>query len=692
MNPPVSIKKIDRENKKVHTLAYLENAYEIEYTQALDTVSTCSIRLPADDPKAKYLDPNNLIEIEDNGESVGLFWIEQIIKVKEANSIYYNVIGYHAINSLSRILLFGLHQYTGLPVSETIQALLETEAEHGGRKQVDWDFGGSDYDNVIDYSFENVSVYSALQSITKNWKEPNMWVYDTSVYPFKVSLRRMSNEITSRLHSGYNLLELSVEDEYLAMANRYYALGSGEGVNQVNLLYAKDLESETEAQNEHYYVENAGSIEKYGLRESILVDRSITEPSLLLLAANEKLDYYSRLDPIIKVRAADVWEETCQPIDHFVPGQVCRIIEPELDYDEPWRIIRRTKPDLTGKPGDVELILGRMYNTIANAIDKVYNRDQEEKRTSQGATNCYGYSVQDNAGTDQNGNIDPVVLRFRLPDDLLNVNKCVLDWQTENFRTYSQGASSGGGTTIGMDTDTTTAGGGGTTIGIDTDVSSSTTADAVVTSGEVQDEFTFSNPSGEPWQKGSSNTRWSCYLPEDDPKRLDEEPYYISEESGDAMTPVFYYTAGSGSERWRTYTNIYKHDHPHHHNVTVKGHNHKIPHTHILGNHVHRMPHTHTTPDHTHNLEYGIYKEPTLAVSGIRVEVDGAILDGVYGLDKEGLDIIPYLRMSGDRIDRGMHTIKFYPVASGTSNKALCRISAQVFIQCFLQSRGDYVV
>lgn len=685
MNPPVIIKKIDRENKKVHTLAYLENAYEIEYTQALDTVSTCSIRLPADDPKAKYLDPNNLIEIEDNGESVGLFWIEQIIKVKEANSIYYNVIGYHAINSLSRILLFGLHQYTGLPVSDTIRALLETEAEHGGRKQVDWDFGGSDYDNVIDYSFENVSVYSALQSITKNWKEPNMWVYDTSVYPFKVSLRRMSNEITSRLHSGYNLLELSVEDEYLAMANRYYALGSGEGVNQVNLLYAKDLESETEAQNEHYYVENAESIEKYGLRESILVDRSITEPSLLLLAANEKLDYYSRLDPIIKVRAADVWEETCQPIDHFVPGQVCRIIEPELDYDEPWRIIRRTKPDLTGKPGDVELILGRMYNTIANAIDKVYNRDQEEKRTSQGATNCYGYSVQDNAGTDQNGNIDPVVLRFRLPDDLLNVNKCVLDWQTENFRTYSQGAAAGGGTTIGMDTDTTTAGGGGTTIGIDTDVSSSTTADAVVTSGEVTPDY-IQNPT-RPGDKYPTNTLWDIYNPSLTNRKI--EPFAETMPgSGEYQSPV-QMSQESGSPYDQMI--VFQHSHPHYHNVTIKGHNHKIPHTHILGDHVHRMPHTHTTPDHTHNLEYGIYKEPTLAVSGIRIEVDGAILDGVYGLDKEGLDIIPNLRRSGNYIDRGMHTIKFYPVASG-ANKALCRISAQVFIQCFIQSRSDYKV
>ena len=524
MNPPVSIKKIDRENKKVHTLAYLENAYEIEYTQALDTVSTCSIRLPADDPKAKYLDPNNLIEIEDNGESVGLFWIEQIIKVKEANSIYYNVIGYHAINSLSRILLFGLHQYTGLPVSETIQALLETEAEHGGRKQVDWDFGGSDYDNVIDYSFENVSVYSALQSITKNWKEPNMWVYDTSVYPFKVSLRRMSNEITSRLHSGYNLLELSVEDEYLAMANRYYALGSGEGVNQVNLLYAKDLESETEAQNEHYYVENAGSIEKYGLRESILVDRSITEPSLLLLAANEKLDYYSRLDPIIKVRAADVWEETCQPIDHFVPGQVCRIIEPELDYDEPWRIIRRTKPDLTGKPGDVELILGRMYNTIANAIDKVYNRDQEEKRTSQGATNIWTQSFGDNADADH-----PIEFGFRLPDDLLNVNKCVLDWTVSHFRTYSKGALGGGGGTSGSGTLRTTKAGGGGTSGSGT--LATTEAGGGGTSGAMTPDYVV-NP-GDPKHPYETNVHWSVY---DGAYQSKIEPFALWE-NGDYVSP-----------------------------------------------------------------------------------------------------------------------------------------------------------
>ena len=39
-----------------------------------------------------------------------------------------------------------------------------------------------------------------------------------------------------------------------------------------------------------------------------------------------------------------MWEETCLPIDHLVPGQVCRIIEPELDYDEPWRIIRPPSP------------------------------------------------------------------------------------------------------------------------------------------------------------------------------------------------------------------------------------------------------------------------------------------------------------------------------------------------------------
>lgn len=673
MNPPVSIKKIDRENKKVHTLAYLENAYEIEYTQALDTVSTCSIRLPADDPKAKYLDPNNLIEIEDNGESVGLFWIEQIIKVKEANSIYYNVIGYHAINSLSRILLFGLHQYTGLPVSETIQALLETEAEHGGRKQVDWDFGGSDYDNVIDYSFENVSVYSALQSITKNWKEPNMWVYDTSVYPFKVSLRRMSNEITSRLHSGYNLLELSVEDEYLAMANRYYALGSGEGVNQVNLLYAKDLESETEAQNEHYYVENAGSIEKYGLRESILVDRSITEPSLLLLAANEKLDYYSRLDPIIKVRAADVWEETCQPIDHFVPGQVCRIIEPELDYDEPWRIIRRTKPDLTGKPGDVELILGRMYNTIANAIDKVYNRDQEEKRTSQGATNIWTQSFGDNADADH-----PIEFVFRLPDDLLNVNKCVLDWTVSHFRTYSKGALGGGGGTSGSGTLRTTKAGGGGTSGSGT--LATTEAGGGGTSGAMTPDYVV-NP-GDPKHPYETNVHWSVY---DGAYQSKIEPFALWE-NGDYVSPVRIATE-HGDEN----ALIFTHDHPHTHEVA--NHVHEVAdHVHTLKDHVHEVAdHTHPLPDHTHDLEYGIYEEPTLAVTGVKIYVDGNLI-GVSGLEGDGVDVLRLLTKGNDgKVIRGRHTVKIVPSPSGTGD-GLCKIDGSLYIQCFIQSRGSFTL
>lgn len=673
MNPPVSIKKIDRENKKVHTLAYLENAYEIEYTQALDTVSTCSIRLPADDPKAKYLDPNNLIEIEDNGESVGLFWIEQIIKVKEANSIYYNIIGYHAINSLSRILLFGLHQYTGLPVSETIQALLETEAEHGGRKQVDWDFGGSDYDNVIDYSFENVSVYSALQSITKNWKEPNMWVYDTSVYPFKVSLRRMSNEITSRLHSGYNLLELSVEDEYLAMANRYYALGSGEGVNQVNLLYAKDLESETEAQNEHYYVENAGSIEKYGLRESILVDRSITEPSLLLLAANEKLDYYSRLDPIIKVRAADVWEETCQPIDHFVPGQVCRIIEPELDYDEPWRIIRRTKPDLTGKPGDVELILGRMYNTIANAIDKVYNRDQEEKRTSQGATNIWTQSFGDNADADH-----PIEFVFRLPDDLLNVNKCVLDWTVSHFRTYSKGALGGGGGTSGSGTLRTTKAGGGGTSGSGT--LATTEAGGGGTSGAVTPDYVV-NP-GDPKHPYETNVHWSVY---DGAYQSKIEPFALWE-NGDYVSPVRIATE-HGDEN----ALIFTHDHPHTHEVA--NHVHEVAdHVHTLKDHVHEVAdHTHPLPDHTHDLEYGIYEEPTLAVTGVKIYVDGNLI-GVSGLEGDGVDVLRLLTKGNDgKVIRGRHTVKIVPSPSGTGD-GLCKIDGSLYIQCFIQSRGSFTL
>ena len=103
-----------------------------------------------------------------------------------------------------------------------------------------------------------------------------------------------------------------------------------------------------------YYVQDDASVEKYGLREALMVDRSISDKPLLLMGANRMLNDYSDPAPIIKVKAADLWPQSHYRLDHFIPGDVVRIVDEELGYDERMRIWEVGKSDLTGNPGEVE--------------------------------------------------------------------------------------------------------------------------------------------------------------------------------------------------------------------------------------------------------------------------------------------------------------------------------------------------
>ena len=95
-------------------------------------------------------------------------------------------------------------------------------------------------------------------------------------------------------------------------------------------------------------------------------------------------------------------------------------------------------------------------------------------------------------------------------------------------------------------------------------------------------------------------------------------------------------------------------------------------------------PHSHqvTIPSHTHQLTYGIATGGGTA-SSITITVDGSIVDSE---DRE-IEIAPYLNKDDDgRITRGQwHTIQITPDGNA-------RITANLFVQQFLQSRGggDY--
>ena len=697
----VVIKEFYENHGGIETVAYLENAFEVSYTLPADDLYTCSFKLPGDDPKAAYITDTCLIEIWDNGERVELFKIDGKIEVSDDKGYTLAVTGTHVRKILREKALFSIHQIPGKSIGDVIRELLATPDENGQRKQKEWalspDFDEHLRDLVIDYAFENSDIDSALWSLTENWETPTMWTYDTTVYPFRINLQAASRAETSIIRRGHNLTSISIEKPINTVANRIYALGSGEGINQVSIMNAEDLETDPTGGtlNGHHYVEDTASIEHYGVIEDYHIDRSISEPSLLLMGAKSTLQDYKYAKPVIQVQAVDLYPTTKLPQDHFVIGQGCRIIDQETGLNDVYRILCISKPDVTGAPGKITLTLGDMPNTLSGTLNRLYRRDNSDKVNAQGATNIWSRPFADNADADH-----PIQFKFRLPEDLLYVNKMILDIDVEHFRAYETGQAGGGGNVetssatlvTNQSSRTSSASGGSTTI---------TAGTSAATSGQESTTYSYSYPPGSEFAV-KTKTKWSYH--NNDPAKRDMEPSATHSDEPDRLfSGGFIYPSdiadvvGLPEQEGSTFVPVimYQHEHPHTHTVEIPEHSHIIKsHTHGI-EHTHTIPgHTHRIDEHTHAIEYGIHEEPSLPVSAVRVQIDDIDVPNVgAGLTYTGIDLLKIIpKDRNGRISRERHTLTITPVADTKDGKALCRITGELFIQCFVQSRGDYSI
>lgn len=397
----------------------------------------------------------------------------------------------------------------------------------------------------------------------------------------------------------------------------------------------------------------------------------MSEPSILLMNAKARLSEYKDLPPVITAEAADVYPITGNPSDRFLPGALCRVRDSELNIDELARIITVSKADILDKPGDVTLEISRVSRGELRRIYDLYRRDRTDKVVAQGSTNYFAYNAADNADKTH-----PVKITFRLPEDLLYVNACVLDFDVGAFRAYETGAASGGGGTSGSGDLTTTKSGGGGTSGSGDLTTTESGGSSTVTSEYTPGEFPTDNTDFSKFPE-----TWWCAV------TMGHETY--------GGEPVVY-AIGDANDYPLGY-HVGRHFHPqmrHKHKVTTPAHAHSIPsHTHSIPSHSHGIAsHTHTVPDHTHEIVYGIY-EKTASVSGVSIRVDGNLVGGVTGISGDGIDIIDALTKGTDgKVTRGKHTITITPQHPSGSQQALCRIDAQLHVQCFIQSRGKYRV
>lgn len=681
-------------------LAFLGNAYHIGYKKCLNTLWTAQFTLPRNDPKNKYCQHFNYVDIYDQDEYIGLFRIVPTQMTKNASTREITYQCEHVLATLLDDVMVGWHEIGNLGVytNQVIQYVLDQQITKN------WVLADCDFSHQYLYGWEHENLLTALLSIPNPFSEQYRWEFNTQKWPWTISLRkvegarmwgetryipgigRLSAErirygAKGEIRYAKNILGIEKTSDATNICTRLYAFGYGEGVNQLGI-------SKINPTGKPYL--DADTQSTYGVIAKIWIDRRYQLEDSLYAAAQAMLEKLKR--PAVSYSVDTAHINTLRACD---VGDIVRVIDDEDGISVYLPIQSIEKDDVTGAPTEATIILGGQDEDVATSVADMNDRQRVHEAYSQGAVTLYSQSFRDNASADE-----PAEMRFYIPANAVHINQILLDGKITAFRGYTKATQGGGAmeetTEDGGATTQTSAGGGGGSVtsgsggGGSTSVSTQQTTQTTTSTRDVTRTSTSHQESqvktGESTLGGTSYSTGAS-------GRTSGSPYYAQYDSHSHVYTYLPYNNGYGRHwHWVWATN------PHSHNVTVPGHNHSVTipaHSHSvsIGAHTHSVSigsHTHSVtipnhkhrfkiPNHTHAIEYGIYKGTT--ADHVSLVVDGTMLSQVF-TSIDDINLIPYLSADDEgKITRGWHTVRIVP------NK-LTRVELDLVIQLFANSRG----
>ena len=400
--------------------AVLQNAYDITETRELNKIYTLTFSLPATDEKAKYIQPFHYARYGEDGE------LYRIIKseLSDSDTSILKVECEHVIAMLVDNIMFGAIQYGGgtIKTSAVISFLLNKQTTKN------WILSECDFDRRFEYLWEQENILNALYSIPKEFTKAYKWVFDTTVYPWKLSLKAIDDTIHPEyyIRAKRNMLASGTAQDYAGICTRIYPLGYGEGVNQLTI---------KEVNNGVEYLQSPDNIvAQYGIKEKVLVDRRFENAEALKEYAQTMLDGLQTPSMSRSFDVVDLYELTSQDIDNADVGKICK-----MTGDNTIAYITKTVRTWD-KAGDLNIELSTKATDVASSIADLADRVRIESVYAQGATQLYQHSKDANA-TPQKG----MVLNLYFPEEMRQINKVLLNVQLEKFRSYSKTTESNGG-------------------------------------------------------------------------------------------------------------------------------------------------------------------------------------------------------------------------------------------------------
>ena len=625
-------------DRNMKRLAFLDNAVSVSYSMEINSLWTATFTLPADDDKNAYCTPLNFVEIFDGDERIDLFRIiGEDLERSDGATRFYNC--EHVLATLLSDVLFQYHQYGGggIKTADVLNYVLARQTTRN------WVLGDCDFKRYFEYNWENSTLLAALFAVPECFDTEYMWQWDTTVYPWTISLVAPPDTLKSEIRYAKNMTSIVKTVDASGIANRIYALGYGEGVNQLTI---------SSVNNGIPYVEDAMSIQQYGLCSSILVDSRYQVAENLKGYAEQLLAELKEPYISYEIGAIDLHRLTGDAFSKFRPGEIVRVVDEADGVNLRTRIVSVEKSDAQGDPGNISVTIANKTKDIAGSISDLQNRALIGETYAQGATNQQIYNFTDNADATH-----PATLKLYISDSVVRINKMLLNIQFEAFRAYEKAIGGGGGqTTSGGGGQTTSSGGGSTT---SSGGGSTTSAGGGQTSSATALESSNVLPSQTSGQAVHNHG--------------------ISRGARLATT-----SDGKTVDGYETFVWSGAHTHPAH-THTISAHTHSVSaHTHTVQAHTHTVQnHTHTVQDHTHKIEFGIYEGAR--ASSATIKVDGEEIPTPTSYSE--IDIVEYLKTdSSGKIQRNAwHTVEILP-------DTMSRIVAAVFMQTFCNSRGggDY--
>lgn len=606
----------------------LQNAFDIQEQQSLNALWYLDFKLPATDAKNEFCNAYWYARFND-GELYRMF----PNGYNDASDLpYYSYHCEHVLATLLNKVMPGIVTMGGYyqPTPDVLRAILAKQDTQ------DWVLGECDFSRRFEYGFEKENLLAALFSVPQCFDEDYIWTFETKGYPWVLNLKRLNKnaEPVLNVRYGYNRLSYNRQPDYTNHVTKLYAYGSGEGVNQLNINKFTNGLGYILADKEH--------IEKYGIRESIWVDRRYENEETLYAAAQSMLN--ELCDPITSY--------SCGFIGDVKIGEVVNII----DYEQTYVV----KKIITyGDIDDIQYELSNKQPTLASTIADLANRQRIETTYSQGATNIYSISFVDNA--DANNGLD---CDFYMPQSMRFVNKVVAKIKYDSFRAYSGTTEQGGSISStsaagGQISSTSESGGGGTSAAGGGQSKTSASGGGAT---ESTNQFDLASDTG---------------------------TYGIISLTGySGLTST---TSGHSHKVPDHMHRIRVTNFAHKHSVTIPSHRHSFE----IDDHVHELPahthsfslpaHSHTfeLPSHKHDIEPGIhrYGNPTQVELKVNGNSKGFFEDRSFEVD-----ITEWLANDDGMISRGsFQTLSVVP-------NDIAHISVSLTVIGFIQSLegGNY--